>query len=301
MIKKPLAFGLCCIAFSATKAQTLIDTAIIKPILQQHISALAHDSMHGRASGSVGNIKARNYIENEFEKIGLRPGLEGSYYLPVTVDERFLGGNVLGILYGKDSVKRKQYVLFTAHYDHVGGSFNGANDNASGTATMLAIAKQLAKDNNNAYTVLFVAFTAEELGMIGSQDFISVIDSKKVKYVLNFEMLGRKSTEGTIARPFLVGSEDYLYAKKFNAYLKELGTAVPKNYFTGDPFPQYQLAKRSDHYSFNLKSIDANTVMLSAPYDEHYHQETDEYDTIDFEAMTSVVQILIFIAQKLVQ
>jgi Zn-dependent M28 family amino/carboxypeptidase len=288
--------------FKNSKAQILVDTALIKPLLVQHVSALAHDSMYGRYSGTIENINAGIYIAKIFDSLQLAYLTDSGYGQAVYNNSNFLGYNIIANLKGNDSIKKDSFIVISAHYDHVGGYFNGANDNASGTAAMLTLAHFLRKQNNNGYSILFIAFTAEELGMVGSTYFVNKFTKlNKIKQVINLEMLGRNREHESTIHPYIVGQKSHLQVKQFNTVLKKDFKKTYKNYFKFDLYPSQLLDKRSDHYPFNLKNINAITIMVSSPFDDHYHQVTDEISTLDFDMMAQVVQILLHITTHIVK
>src|SRR6202000_23479 len=110
--------------------------------------------------------------------------------------------NIAGIIPGK--TKKNEYVIFSGHYDHLGilkpmqgdSIANGADDDASGTTAMITLARYYKKLNNNARTLVFVAFTAEEIGEYGSQYFSKQIDADKTVAMFNIEMIGKPSKFG---------------------------------------------------------------------------------------------------------
>lgn len=170
------------------KSNFFIDSMLVK----KHLYALASDEMQGRKTGTLGIEKAAQYIENEFSKIGLTTfeGLD-SYRQTFTFTNRrtkedITSANIIGVLEGKS--KKDEYVIISAHYDHLGivkkegqldSIYNGANDDASGVTAVLALAEYFKKKNNNERTLIFVAFTAEEMGLIGSTHFGKGIDASK--------------------------------------------------------------------------------------------------------------------------
>jgi hypothetical protein len=267
----------------------LLDSIITKELLYTHVSALAHDSMQGRRSGTNENIHAGIYIAKQFKEIGLSSIASiGGFGDKVVYNKEFYGYNIIGVLNGKDSMKRDSLVIFSAHYDHIGGSYNGANDNASGTAALMALAKYYTILNNNAYTLLFVAFTGEEFGLVGSKVFVAEMKTKLIKVNINLEMLGRP--DGREARPYIYSSLNNNFRKLLNKNLTASNKDNPKNFFIENPYPEQNLERRSDHFSFNQRYVPAFTIMLTAPTDIHYHQVTDELQTLDFDIMYKVVQ-----------
>jgi Zn-dependent M28 family amino/carboxypeptidase len=280
-------------------AQQLIDIAINKDTIKEYVTALAHDSMRGRLSGTKQNILAGAYIVKQFKKIGLQQPNTQGYAQEVVVDKKFYGNNIIGVINGYDSTKRDSLIIFSAHYDHIGGGYNGANDNATGVAAMLSLAQYYALYANNAYTLVFVAFTGEEQGMIGSQFFVNTVQPKLIKYNINLEMLGRPV--GKTLRPFYYSAYEHNIVHTLNNSLFSVDSTYTDNYFKKDSYHNQNLYKRSDHYSFNNVGVNAITIMLSSPHDKYYHQKTDETITIDFDSMYVVVKAIALATTSLIE
>jgi Zn-dependent M28 family amino/carboxypeptidase len=213
---------------------------------------------------------------------------------------------VVGVIPG--TVHKEKMIIFSAHYDHIGtnasqkaipfGSvkkyvkgdsiYNGANDNASGVAAMLELAR-LFSQSQPSYTLMFVAFSGEELGLLGSTDFLTNLKSSTVKMNVNLEMLGRANG----GRPFVVENEGKNYMlRMLNNNLYRAGTNYIKDYFATDPYPEQSLFTRSDHYSFHKRGIPAFTLMATDPEDEFYHSADDEVENIQFDQMQKIVQAI---------
>jgi hypothetical protein len=182
--------------------------------IMTHVGRLAHDSMAGRGSGTVDELRSAQYIAQQFQSFGLQAGPSG-YLMPFAISPTRVGGrtgvtsqNVIGILPGAGAL-RNEWVVLGAHYDHVGirtvapdssAVFNGADDNASGTALLLQIAQYVASyvgngglGNLSRRSVMFVAFGAEELGLLGSEQYCAqpAYPLTTVAAMLNFDMVGR--------------------------------------------------------------------------------------------------------------
>lgn len=209
-----------------------------------------------------------------------------------------LGINVVGAVqgYGSDSS-----IIVSAHYDHIGKGhsplafsltkktdsiYNGANDNGTGTAAMMELAKYFAATKRNYYTIIFIAFSGEELGMKGSNHFAKFIDNPSmVKAVINLEMLGRPFRKNSA---FYTGAAAPKIIRGINSAIADkTGT---KEFLYEDPFEKQMLYRRSDHYSF-VNIIDQSfTIMASSPEDAYYHSIYDETKTIDFDFLLFAVK-----------
>jgi Peptidase family M28 len=279
------------------KAQTvLIDSIITKASLQYSIATLSNDSMKGRLTGTTQAKNAAIFIANQFKNAGLKP-LAGndkyfSYYSSVFDKMPFEAINVIGALQGNRSADT--IVILSAHYDHIGtrqfntydqsdSIFNGANDNASGVAAIIELAKYYSLLKENKYTTLFIAFSGEELGLLGSADVAATINLSFVNAVINFDMIGRPISNWT--------KKCMVIAQNVKPILKKLNSKIypDKNFFIADRFPDENLFKRTDHYSFR-KVKNCFSLSTTSPKDEYYHTVKDEINTIDFDFLLSTTR-----------
>jgi Zn-dependent M28 family amino/carboxypeptidase len=199
--------------------------------------------------------------------------------------------NLVGMIPGK--TKPDEYVIFSAHYDHLGigipdaggdSIYNGANDDASGTTAVITLAKYFNQLNNNQRTLLFVAFTAEEIGEFGSAYFSNKLDPSKAIAMFNIEMIGTESKWG-INSAYITGYEK-----------TDMGAILQKNLlntqfrFYPDPYPDQNLFLRSDNASLAKKGVPAHTISTSKMDSEkYYHQLGDEVKTLDLKNMTEII------------
>ena len=162
--------------------------------LTKHVYYLAGDSLRGRKAGSEDAAKAAAYIVAQFEEIGIQPYYEEGWYQPFERNGKTYK-NVIGIIPGNDPVLKDEYIIIGAHYDHLGVSdgqiYNGADDNASGTATIIEMARILKSQQSNLKrSVIIAAFDAEEIGLWGSYDLSKKLDLSKVKLMMSIDMVG---------------------------------------------------------------------------------------------------------------
>lgn len=199
------------------------------------------------------------------------------------------GYNVVGLLPGRS--KADEVVVFSAHYDHVGtvagnakdSIMNGANDDASGTTAVLALAEYFAMRGDNERTLLFCAFAGEELGLVGSRNFMQYINAEKIVGNINIEMIGvPQFGKGGV---FITGSHESYLPRVLAKGLKTAGLKVK-----GEPGPEKMLYRRSDNYSFALLGVPAHTIMSSDDDDECYHRECDEFYRINIPHLTKVIR-----------
>ncbi len=223
--------------------------------------------------------------------------------------------NVIGVLPGKS--KKEELIIFSAHYDHIGTIaidrkqnqvayifkpitadtiYNGANDDASGIAALLALAEYFTIRNLQERTILFIAFSAEEIGMVGSQKLLAELEPSLVKANINLEMLGRKGESGK--KPFITGGELSDMQSLLNNCLKK--TTGEKQYFKYDPVPEQGLFRRSDNISFARAGIPAHTIMLSTSKDKFYHHVADEPNTLDYNLMATIIKNIALASECLV-
>lgn len=209
--------------------------------------------------------------------------------------------NVAGMIPGK--TKPNEYVIFSGHYDHLGiikpvqgdSIANGADDDASGTTAVIELAKYFKKINNNARTLVFVAFTAEEIGEFGSQHFAKTIDPDKVVAMFNIEMIGKPSKWGEMSA-FITGFDR-----------SDFGTILQKNLedsffkFYPDPYPDQNLFYRSDNASLAAVGVPAHTISTDKiDIDKLYHTVKDEVSTLDMANITSAIRAIALSSRTIV-
>jgi Zn-dependent M28 family amino/carboxypeptidase len=210
--------------------------------------------------------------------------------------------NIVGIIPGK--TKPDEYVIFSAHYDHLGigkpdasgdSVYNGANDDASGTTAVITLAKYFSKLKNNQRTIIFAAFTAEEVGEFGSAYFSRHLDPDKVVAMFNIEMIGTESKWG----------KNSAYMTGFDK--SDMGTILQRNLintqfkFYPDPYPEQMLFLRSDNATLAKKGVPAHSISTSKMDSEpYYHQLGDEVKTLDLANMTQIIQSIALSAGSIV-
>lgn len=209
--------------------------------------------------------------------------------------------NIAGIIPGK--TKPNQYVIFSGHYDHLGilkpvqgdSIANGADDDASGTTAVIELAKYFKKRHNNARTLVFVAFTAEEIGELGSQHFATTVDPDKVVAMFNIEMIGRPSKFGENSA-FITGFDRSDFGKILQKNLE--GTPFK---FYPDPYPAQNLFYRSDNASLARVGVPAHTISTDQiDIDKYYHTVKDEFSTLDVGNITVAIRAIALSARTIV-
>jgi Zn-dependent M28 family amino/carboxypeptidase len=268
------------------QAQEIINKKEVKRILTE----LSSDKMEGRATFSPGIIKASTFIENEFKSIGLSfYGKLKNYKQSFKIDGKPLN-NVVGVIKGKK--KPNEIVIFSAHYDHLGNKgngedtiYNGANDDASGVTAVIALANYFKKQNQNDRTLVFIAFTGEEIGGFGSQFFSKGMKASQVAAMFNIEMIGTESKWGKDSA-FITGYEKSNFGEILQKNLKN-----SKFNFYADPYPRENLFYRSDNATLAKLGVPAHTISTCKMDNElYYHQVDDEIETLDLENMTEIIK-----------
>jgi Zn-dependent M28 family amino/carboxypeptidase len=210
--------------------------------------------------------------------------------------------NVVGVLPGKS--KKDEYVVFSAHYDHLGvgkpdakgdSIYNGANDDAAGTTAVIMLANYFSQLNNNERTLIFVTFTAEEIGGFGSQYFSRQLDPEKVVAMFNIEMIGTDSKWGKNSA-YITGYEKSDFGKILQSNLK--GSNF---HFEPDPYPQQNLFYRSDNATLAALGVPAHTISTSKMDNEpNYHKQSDEIATLDMNNMAEIIKAIAISSKTIV-
>lgn len=263
-----------------------IDTTTVR----KHLYTLASDEMEGRKPGTAGIEKAAQYIENEFKRIGLKTYNNLPDYRQNFEDKGIKMFNVIGVLEGKS--KKNEYVIVSAHYDHLGTKktgedkiYNGANDDASGVTGVLALAAYFKEKNENERSIVFVAFTAEEMGLIGSKHFGKDIDASKFVAGINLELIGKEPKTGP-KTAWLTGFDRSDFGKIIQKNLEGTGYKLYP-----DPYPKFNLFFRSDNASLAKLGVPSHTFSTTPiDIDPDYHKLSDEATTLNITVLTETVK-----------
>jgi hypothetical protein len=294
----------------AAAAQTCPDPAQLTDGHREPLATvryLADDALEGRQAGTAGERCAGDYIAARFRALGLQPaGTKGSYFQEVPLASvanphapAGTGRNVLALLVGSDPSLRDEIVIVGAHYDHLGhggsGSMapgvaaihNGADDNASGVAAMLHVAATLAGAPAPARSILFIAFTGEESGLLGSAHFTRspTVPIERAHAMLNLDMVGRLENDPLIV--YGVGTADEwpgLVERRAAQLGIPLGTR-PEGYGP------------SDHTSFYVNDIPVLHFFTNTH--SEYHRPEDDWDRIDAAGLERVAALVGGIAADL--
>jgi Zn-dependent M28 family amino/carboxypeptidase len=267
--------------------------------LRKHVYFLASDKMKGRGTGSKQNLKAARYIEKKFKKMKLKPLGDKGYFQEFDAKLRKVkvpdsirpARNVIGFL---DNNAAKTIVI-GAHYDHLGegkqGSsraensygliHNGADDNASGVAGLLELARVYSQNNvKESVNFLFIAFGAEELGLVGSQFFVQhpTYDLSKIHWMLNMDMIGRLDKNTGVS---IIG---FGTSPAYELIFKDLKPEQFVKFYTG-----YEGRGGSDQTSFYEKNIPVLFFHTGGHPD--YHKPTDDADKVDYTSLKDILNL----------
>ena len=287
------------------------DVSIQEVSMKEDVYFLADDAREGRETGSEKERQSADYLAERFRNLGLKPkGVNGylqpfifkpktnphgeATYLVNKEDSTITGLNVIALIDNKAA----NTIIIGAHYDHLGfggeGSLfrgeeleihNGADDNASGVAVMLNLANRL-KDKNPNNNYLFIAFSGEEMGLLGSNYFVKnpTIDTKKVNYMINMDMVGRLRENKTLA-VYGVGTspkfKQTLFANNTDFKLIEKESGVGP----------------SDHTSFYLADIPV--LHFFTGQHEDYHKPSDDAEKLNYEGMEAISDFIMSIITDL--
>ncbi|OUS02351.1 peptidase M28 [Flavobacteriales bacterium 33_180_T64] len=267
--------------------------------IKDDVTFLSDDKLEGRQTGTDGEKAAADYIAKRFENLGLEPKGTDEYfqafsfkpktdphqdvnYTVVGTDSTITGTNVLGFL----NNNAQHTIIIGAHYDHLGygaeGSLhrgedaihNGADDNASGIAVMLNLVSKL-KTQNKDNNYLFMAFSGEEMGLLGSNYFTknATIDLNKANYMLNMDMVGRLKQDSTLA----------VYGVGTSPILKQVVSASNASFKI---IENESGIGPSDHTSFY--NSDIPVLHFFTGQHEDYHKPTDDFEKLNYKGMERI-------------
>jgi Zn-dependent M28 family amino/carboxypeptidase len=266
-----------------TDAQRTVLERISAQSLEGHLWFIASDLLEGRATPSRGLDIAAEYIAAQFRRAGLEPAGDNGYF------QMGAAKNVAGILRGSDPQLRDTCVVLSAHYDHLGVRgdqiYNGANDDGSGTVSVIEIASVLAEMNPRPKrSIVFVTFYGEELGERGSQYFVRHPVCPSTVADLNLEQVGRTdSTEGPRAGSATLTGFDFT---DIAPVIEEAGEATGIRIYN-DPKHGDFYFRQSDNASFADVGIPSTTLAVTFQFPD-YHRPGDKWPKIDFANMAKV-------------
>lgn len=292
------------ICMSCAQTQEEMEPEIdLLPVYEQallDVQYLASDELEGRKTGTRGNERAQDYIEDRFESIDLQ--MFGDSYRHLfdhakeRTEEEITGAvNLIGYVNGSENTER--YIAVTAHYDHLGVRdgeiYNGADDNASGTGGLMAAARYFT-DNQPANSIIFIAFDAEEQGLGGAYHFVEnpVVPLDQIVMNVNMDMISTNFENELYA----VGTYHYPYLKPI---IEESAEDAPVNVLFGFDSDEWEQdwTMSSDHGPFHEAGIPF--VYFGVEDHEHYHEPSDTYDTINKDFYMDAVRTIIDVIDDL--
>ena len=266
--------------------------------LLEDVRILAADEMQGRDTGAPGGAMARAYIIGRLEALGVAPtpmGREQPWEMQGRSPQgpkTYNGVNVLGLIPGTRVTDR--YIVVTAHYDHVGVSdgqiYNGADDNASGVATMLALAADLKREAPE-HSVLIVALDGEERGLLGARHFVEAppVPLTSIVMNLNFDMTARAETDGKL---WVTGTYQH---PTFRPLLETIPANGAVALAFGKDTPQDtgedNWVNSSDHAVFHRAQVPF--LYLGVNYHPDYHRPSDDFESITPSVFISATELSI--------
>jgi len=274
--------------------------------LEEWVSFLASDEMKGRNNGSPEMEKAAEWLALKFREFGIKPVYpDGELIRPYSFQSRrggtFDERNIVGIIEGTDPALKDEYIIVTAHFDHVGirrpvendSIYNGADDNAAGTCTLLGVAKSI-KENNYmpGRTILFASVSGEEMGLHGSRYLAAnmPLPLQNAYVNINFEMTGHSEDLGK-GNFFMTGcsfsnlDETVLEFQPANKHILIDTIAMADRLFYMSDNIAFARIERNGGIS---SGIPCGTFVTTTTGD-HIHTPQDEVDLFDFENMAGLV------------
>src|SRR4051812_19350058 len=304
----------------STAAFSQSSTAVCKACIRAHEHFLASDTLQGRGSATANEALAAEYIAAQLEQYGIQPGAGTGYIqvvqqdvdltklpldrMPAQLSRAFKNAvhngklttrNVIGIIPGTDPKLKNEFILLSAHMDHMGvipeeaikgdDIFNGADDDASGVTAVLELARALGNDGKPKRSVLFALFGSEELGGFGAKYFLEhpPVPLASIVANLEFEMIGRPDAAVAQHTLWLTGFER-----------SNLGPELAKHgaRLVQDPHPDQKFFMRSDNYTLAKQGVVAHTVSSFGLHKE-YHRANDDIAHLDFDHMSDAIGSMI--------
>jgi len=271
---------------SLVSLQSLVAQDISKDSLSKHVHYLASEELEGRGLGTAGKDKATKFIVEQFRSAGLQPyqgGFLQDFELTFSL-AKVKAHNVWGFVEGSDPQLKSEIIVLGAHYDHLGYKkdrkvwYPGADDNASGVATIIELAKYFGEDvNRPKRSILFIAFDAEESGLLGAKHFVEKLtpeERKKIKAMFSFDMVGMLSkNKGLVLKGVRTLGDGVELAKQEAKGLNLLNLSD-------------KIEERTDTEPFGSVGIPAIHVFtgLKSPY----HKPGDKAELLDYDGMKKI-------------
>jgi Zn-dependent M28 family amino/carboxypeptidase len=283
-------------------------SAVQKLITVKQNMLIEVDTSFAKTFPRLGRMAGQQFESDYYKIFVLTTARGGSHFsFTLTADQEINESklaNVVGILPGKGR-HRKEYVIFSGHYDHLGvrkpdsrgdSIYNGANDDASGTTAVILLSHYFSHLHHNKRTLVFAAFTAEEIGEFGSQYFSSQFDPDKVVAMFNIEMIGSPSKWGENSA-FITG-----FDRSTMSIILQRNLSGSQFTFYPDPYPTQNLFYRSDNASLARKGVPAHTISTTQiDIDKTYHTPEDEVSTLDLPNMAAIIKAIALSSKTIVE
>jgi Zn-dependent M28 family amino/carboxypeptidase len=259
--------------------------------LKYCVKILAADSMGGREAGSKQAEMASLFITGEFQKAKISPFLTDSYFQDFTYKRDSAVINASNIIARIDN-KAPSYIIITSHYDHIGYGgrrsrsygkhevHNGADDDASGVAMMLSLAKAVKASQVKKFNFIFIAFSGHEDGLFGSDFFAnnSLKDGKNIKLMINLDMVGRADTMNP--ELFIAGNDSSMTSEFIR-----ISSGKSQIKLKNKQLPQ------GDHSVF--ASLNIPIMFFTTGMEDDYHKVTDDESLINYKAMGEIEKVIL--------
>jgi len=295
----------CLLSYSIAVAQQPKVGSIIKSSINYEVNEtdvsrtlkyLASNELEGRETGEKGMVKAADFLAQLLKDSNVRPYFNS--YRDTLSTFKGAAFNIVGYIEGTDVKLKDEFIILSAHYDHIGiaekgikGDFinNGANDDASGVTAVAEMAKYFSTAKNNKRSILFVFFAGEEKGLLGSKHLAKKLKQQNFQLYaqFNIEMIGVPMKRDYLA--YITGFDKSNMAAKINEYTGKNSIGfLPKE-------AEYQLFYRSDNFPFyDIFKVPCQSV---STFDfenfDYYHHVSDEFKAMDTVHMTSFIQELL--------
>lgn len=294
LVRKILILPFLALAFNVSLYAQTKENGELAERLKNHVALLSSDACEGRGLGTEGKLLAADYIAGQFGAIGLQPyGEDYFQHFDLKISLAMVPGmNVIGLLPGSDPALQKEYILIGAHYDHLGYRlkdgqkiiYHGADDNASGVAVVLELARYFSENPELVKrSILFVAFDAEESGLLGAKKFIREnvrFGMEEIKAMFSLDMVGMYGPYRGLS---LKGISTVSGGEKLAGSLAEAHGISLRN-TTGD------IETHTDTWDFGEEGIPAIHAFTGTK--SPYHKPEDTYDRLDYGGMESVTAFL---------
>ncbi len=311
--------GLVVALVSACAGPAAVDlpAPISNQTVDAHIRYLSSDALRGRDAFSEDITVAEDYIADQFQAAGLSefevfPGYKNRFSYeyrprrqPDAVPTTYEVQNIIGYIEGTDPVLKNEYILFGAHHDHLGvrgeeedNIYNGADDNATGTTAVIALAEYFAGVHDNKRSLIFATFTGEEKGLVGARHLAVnlPIETDQLVCMINFEMIGKPAEDGSWNLMYL-GPAVSTLDEIFNEALDEDSPIT----LVGPEEHQVGYFRASDNAAFTAEGF--ITTTLASPQstdDPYYHRPNDHYEFLNIDYMSDVIRTVVDITELLV-